>query len=248
MPFTGNQEKAKDGGFLFSWIPGEGDSSSLDPWNPCWMLPPRRPNLARWHASVRTRRGCTPGPASVSGVLGCSGAAQRRPKEGGSGCCHLFGATYPLATLSLEAVEQAHVAYLNALLEADPGPSKSRVLLRLRLAAESADRLSRLVRLAPNSEYALPGCTTFISSCRDEPHGRRVVMSQKPREHPFPAGSFKGARPGARPHVLHFPKPSLPADDARNGGPRIPLSMWVPPCMGAEPPALAPRTLGASGG
>ena len=163
-------------------------------------------------------------------------------KREGAAAATFFGVTYSLATLSLEAVEQAHVSYLNALLEADPGPSKSRVLLRLRLAAESADRLSRLVRLAPNSEYALPGCTTFISSCRDEPHGRRVVMSQKPREHPFPAGSFKGARPGARPHVLHFPKPSLPADDARNGGPRIPLSMWVPPCMGAEPPALAPRT------
>ena len=175
--------------------------------------------------------------------LACSGATQRdAQRREGASAATFFGVTYSLATLSLEAVEQAHVTYLNALLEADPGPSKSRVLLRLRLAAESADRLSRLVRLAPNSEYALPGCTTFISSCRDEPHGRRVVMSQKPREHPFPAGSFKGARPGARPRVLHFPKPSLPADDARNGGPRIPLSMWVPPCMGAEPPALAPRT------
>ena len=92
-------------------------------------------------------------------------------KADGAAALQWFYATFPLAALALDKVEQQHQAYLKGLLQPQSGHGRASVLNRLKLACAAAARRQQLRVLTPNVAFALPRCTHFVSYTRGLPHG-----------------------------------------------------------------------------
>ena len=121
-------------------------------------------------------------------------------KADGAAALKWMRATFPLAALALDAVEERHQDYLKSLLRPGSGHGRPTVLARLELASSAAARRQQLKPLAPNEAFALPECTDFVSYTRGRPHGSTATLSQRPRVAPFDEGTFAGAH-ACRPHA-----------------------------------------------
>ena len=113
-------------------------------------------------------------------------------KADGAAALQWFYASFPLAALALDQVEEQHQTYLKGLLLPQSGHGRASVLSRLKLACAAAAQRQQLKLLTPNATFALPRCTHFVSYTRGLPHGSTVKITQAPRVNPFEKGAFTG--------------------------------------------------------